>query len=75
MDDLPYACINGPVDVWLAQQAGYLEDEEVYGAVPAAYEPDREEHARLSFGGYVSYTIGGFGKTLDPFDEPYDGDE
>jgi hypothetical protein len=54
IDDVPYACINGPVDVWLAQNAGFLEEEHVYGHVPAEYEEARRTHARLNFGGYVS---------------------
>ncbi|HEY4241232.1 MAG TPA: hypothetical protein VGM88_15520 [Kofleriaceae bacterium] len=55
MDDGLYACLNGPVDVWLAQQAGYLAEEGVYGAVPADYEADRAAHAKLSFDGHVSW--------------------
>ena len=65
-DDTPFACINGPVDVWLAQHAGFLDDEEYYGLVPEAYEPAREEHAKLSFGGYIAFVDGEFHKQLDP---------
>lgn len=63
-DDMPYACINGPVDVWLAQQAGFLEEEEVYGHVPKAYERARKAHAKANFGGYVSFVDGDFSKKL-----------
>ncbi|MFT3774928.1 MAG: hypothetical protein QM820_57000 [Minicystis sp.] len=66
-DDTPFACINGPVDVWLAQHAGFLEDEDVYGAVPAAYEPARKALAKICFDGYVSYVDGAFSKKLDPY--------
>jgi hypothetical protein len=41
--------------VWLAQHAGYLEDEHVYGFVPTAYEPTRKTHAKLNFGGFVVF--------------------
>jgi hypothetical protein len=54
-DDGPYACVNGPVDVWLAQQSGFLEDEHVYGAVPAEYEAVRKEHADSAMGGFVEF--------------------
>lgn len=55
IDDAMYLCLNGPVDVWLAQQAGALEDEHVYGSVPKAYEPARTEHAKLNFDGFKQY--------------------
>ena len=67
-DDGPYACINGPVDVWLAQHAGLLDGEDHYGKVPAAYEEDRLALAETNFGGNVAFAYGGFGKTLDPFE-------
>jgi hypothetical protein len=68
-DDTPFACINGPVDVWLAQQAGYLEDESHYGLVPPAYEASRKALAKLSFGGNVSFVDGAFSKKLDPYSD------
>ncbi|MFT3713910.1 MAG: hypothetical protein QM817_40130 [Archangium sp.] len=64
MDDTPFLCVNGPVDVWLAQQVGYLEEEEVYGHVPEAYEPARKEHAKLNFGGFVLWQDGERQRTL-----------
>lgn len=64
IDDTPFACINGPVDVWLAQHAGFLEDEKHYGYVPEAYEPARQAVAKLNFGGYVAFLDGAFSKTL-----------
>ncbi|MFO0755725.1 MAG: hypothetical protein U0359_04510 [Byssovorax sp.] len=67
-DDTPFACINGPVDVWLAQHAGFLEDEEVYGQVPRAYEPARKAIAKRCFDGYVSYLDGMLSKKLDPYE-------
>jgi hypothetical protein len=54
-DDGIFLCLNGPVDVWLAQQAGALEDEHVYGHLPKAYEPSRTEHAKLNFDGYKQF--------------------
>ncbi len=56
-DDLPFLCVNGPVDVWLAQHAGYLEDEKVYGHVPAAYKAAQQEQAKLNFGGDVMWNL------------------
>ncbi len=50
-DDAPLCLINGPVDVWIAQQAGYLEAEHVYGHVPSAYACFRDDHAKRNFGG------------------------
>ena len=69
IDDGPFACINGPVDVWLAQQVGFLEDEETYGQVPPEYEPARKKQAELNFDGYVSYLDGDLHRTLDPSEE------
>ena len=63
-DDTPYACVNGPVDVWLAQQVGYLDDETEYGGVPKAYEPVRREHAARVLGGYLALVDGRFSKRL-----------
>lgn len=57
-DDGIFLCLNGPVDVWLAQQAGALADEKYYGSLPKAYEPARTEHAKLNFAGNVQYTDG-----------------
>ena len=75
-DDGPYACVNGPVDVWLAQQADFLEDEHVYGAVPTEYEPVRKEHAERVLGGFVEFsdfelsaTHGGGGEETDDDDD------
>lgn len=67
IDDTPFACINGPVDVWLAQQVDFLAEEEHYGFVPKAYEPARQEHAKLSFGGNLAFLDGEFHKKLDPY--------
>lgn len=63
-DDVPFLCVNGPADVWLAQQAGYLEEEKVYGHVPAAYLPAQQEQAKLNFGGDVIWNF-----EDGPFDE------
>lgn len=68
-DDTPFLCVNGPLDVWLAQHAGLLEDEEVYGQVPAEYEPARLEQAKLNFGGHVAWVEGLRSHTLDPADD------
>lgn len=57
-DDTPFLCVNGPVDVWLAQHAGFLEEEDVYGQVPREYEATRREHAKLNFDGHVSWSDG-----------------
>ncbi len=65
-DDLPYACINGPVDVWLAQQAGALAAENQYGQVPPAYEPARMALAKKCFGGNRAYADGRLCKDLAP---------
>lgn len=54
-DDGIFLCLNGPVDVWLAQQAGALDPESFYGKLPKAYEPARAEHARLNFGGNIVF--------------------
>jgi hypothetical protein len=54
-DDGIFLCLNGPVDVWLAQQAGALPAESFYGKLPVVYEPARTEHAKLNFGGYVRF--------------------
>jgi hypothetical protein len=64
MDDTPFLCVNGPVDVWLAQQLGSLENEEVYGQVPREYEAARKEHAKLNFGGFVAWVDGERRRTL-----------
>lgn len=69
VDDGPFFCVNGPVDVWLAQQAGFLEDEHVYGAVPTAYESTRKAHAKRHFGGYVAWADGELTKELGGDDE------
>jgi hypothetical protein len=58
-DDLPFLCVNGPVDVWLAQQVGYLETEKVYGHVPAAYLAAQQEQADLNFGGELIWELDG----------------
>jgi hypothetical protein len=63
-DDTPFLCLNGPVDVWLAQQVGAIEEEETYGHLPAAYEPARKELSKLCFGGYLAHIDGEFSKTL-----------
>lgn len=63
-DDTPFLCLNGPVDVWLAQQVGAIEEEETYGHLPAAYEPARKELAKQCFGGYLAHIDGRFTKTL-----------
>lgn len=52
-DDTPFLCVNGPVDVWLAQHAGFLEAEKVYGHVPKDYAATKKEHGRLNFNGHV----------------------
>lgn len=52
-DDTPFLCVNGPVDVWLAQHAGFLEAEAVYGKAPKAYEAAKKEHGELNFNGFV----------------------
>ncbi len=54
-DDGIFLCLNGPVDVWLAQQAGAIEDEHVYGHLPKAYEASRTEQAKLNFDGYKQF--------------------
>jgi hypothetical protein len=64
-DDTPFACLNGPVDVWLAQHAGFLESEEYYGMVPEAYEPARQALADRCFGSCIAYVEGRFSKRLD----------
>lgn len=69
IDDGPFLCVNGPVDVWLAQQAGYLEDEHVYGSVPPRYEAVRKAHAKRHFGGYVAWADGELTRTLEDDDE------
>lgn len=66
-DDTPFVCINGPVDVWLAQHAGFLEDEDVYGAVPAAYEEDRADAAARNFGGHLAFLDDQLWDTLNPY--------
>jgi hypothetical protein len=63
-DDTPFVCLNGPVDVWLAQQAGALEEEETYGYLPKAYEPTRTALAKKCFGGYIAHLDGEFSKQL-----------
>ena len=71
-DDAPFLCVNGPVDVWLAQGAGFLEEEHEYGSVPKEYEPMRKEHAKLNFDGYIVWMdgmLGMLGKKLDPYDD------
>jgi hypothetical protein len=68
IDDVPYACINGPVDVWLAQCAGALAAEKEYGVVPPAYEAARMALATKCFGGNRAYLGGEFSKSLDPYD-------
>ena len=75
MDDMPFFCINGPLDVWLAQQAGLLEDEQVYGHVPVEYEPARHEHARLHFDGYICWGDGMRSRTLDLEEGDLEGDD
>ena len=52
-DDTPFLCVNGPVDVWLAQHAGLLEAEKVYGHVPKAYAATKKEHGKLNFNGFT----------------------
>jgi hypothetical protein len=64
IDDMPYACINGPVDVWLAQHAGYLAKESEYGKVPPAYEAARLRQAELNFRGNLAFFDGKLGKRL-----------
>jgi len=59
-DDTPFLCVNGPVDVWLAQHAGFLAEESVYGKVPKAYESARKEHATLNFEGHSYWEFGDF---------------
>jgi hypothetical protein len=59
-DDTPFLCVNGPVDVWLAQHAGFLADEAVYGQVPKAYAATRQEHARLNFEGHAFWEFDDF---------------
>jgi hypothetical protein len=66
-DDMAYACINGPVDVWLAQRAGALAAENEYGQVPPAYEPARMALAKKCFGGNRAYLDGALSKDLDPW--------
>lgn len=76
MDDTPFFAVNGPVDVWLAQHAGFLADEDVYGAVPPLYEETRREHAALNFGGFITFADGMLSRSLDADDgEPAWGDE
>lgn len=67
IDDMAYACINGPVDVWLAQQAGALAAENEYGQVPPAYEPARMALAKKCFGGNRAYLDGALSRDLDPW--------
>jgi hypothetical protein len=57
-DDVPFVCLNGPIDVWLAQQAGYLAEEKHYGFVPTEYLACLQEHAELNFGGHTSLEDG-----------------
>jgi hypothetical protein len=64
IDDTPFACLNGPVDVWLAQHAGGLAGEQYYGFVPEAYEPSRLALAAKCFGGNVAHVDGRFSKYL-----------
>ncbi len=64
-DDTPFLCLNGPVDVWLAQQVDAIEEEETYGHLPEAYEPTRTALAKLCFGGYIGHIDGAFTKTLN----------
>jgi hypothetical protein len=64
IDDTPFACLNGPVDVWLAQHAGGLAGEQYYGFVPEAYEPTRLALAAKCFGGNVAHVDGRFSKYL-----------
>lgn len=52
-DDTPFLCVNGPVDVWLAQHAGFLEAEKVYGHVPKDYAATKKEHGALNFNGFT----------------------
>lgn len=52
-DDTPFLCVNGPVDVWLAQHAGFLEAEKVYGHVPKHYAATKKEHGALNFNGFT----------------------
>lgn len=52
-DDTPFLCVNGPVDVWLAQHTGFLEAEEVYGHVPKEYAAAKKEHGKLNFNGFT----------------------
>lgn len=63
-DDGIFMCLNGPVDVWLAQQVGAIGEEKVYGELPAEYEPARTEHAQLNFGGYIQYSDAELSSTL-----------
>lgn len=74
-DDVPFACVNGPVDVWLAQHAGFLGEEDVYGAVPAEYEAVRAEHAARTFGGFVAFQDFQFTKDLDGNDGEFAFDD
>ena len=60
MDDMPFFCVNGPVDVWLAQHAGFLEAEKVYGHVPKEYAATKKEHGRLNFNGHVVWEFMAF---------------
>lgn len=64
-DDTPFLCLNGPVDVWLAQQVDAIEEEETYGHLPEVYEPTRKALAKLCFGGYIGHIDGAFTKTLN----------
>ena len=59
-DDTPFLCVNGPVDVWLSQQAGYLEEEKVYGHVPPAYKATQKAHAALNFHGHLTWEFMSF---------------
>lgn len=59
-DDTPFLCVNGPVDVWLAQHAGFLEEEKVYGHVPTAYRATQREHATLNFEGHLVWEFMSF---------------
>ncbi len=52
-DDTPFLCVNGPVDVWLAQHTGFLEAEDVYGQVPKEYAATKKEHGKLNFNGFT----------------------
>lgn len=59
-DDTPYLCVNGPVDVWLAQHTGFLEAEKVYGHVPKEYTATKKEHGALNFNGHTVWEFMSF---------------